>query len=259
MIFTMEQNNYNKKPPRRYLLAAIIFWMVLWQLGAWAVGHRLILPSPADTAVSLWRLLGLGIFWQSVFASCFRILLGLVLGCTAGALLAGAAYRFMAVRAACDVLITVMRTTPVASFIILALLWVPSRNLSVLISFIMVLPILYTNTLAGLIAQDEKLAQMAKVFALSPTKYLRYITLPQLAPWVAGGCRMAVGLAFKSGVAAEVIGLPGKTIGERLYQAKLYLETGELFAWTVVIILLCAAGEKLVDKLLQLAQRRLAK
>lgn len=259
MISTMASTDRTKKTPRRYTLAAVAFWIILWQLGAMALGHELLLPSPAAVAGALARLLGQRVFWQSIAASCSRILLGLVLGCAVGIGLAGAASAFVPVRVLADTLTTVLRTTPVASFIILALLWVPSRNLSVLISFVMVAPVLYANTLAGLNARDAQLAEMAALFKVSRGKRLRYVTAPQLAPWVAGGCRMAVGLAFKSGVAAEVIGLPGATIGERLYQAKLYLETGELFAWTLVIIALCAVSEKLVGWLLDLLQRRLAK
>lgn len=254
----MRPTDASKNMLRRYQAAAILFWLALWQLGAMALGHSLLLPTPAEVCAALGRLLTQRIFWQSIAASCLRIFLGLALGCIAGCLLAGLAGAYRPVRVLAGIPITVLRTTPVASFIILALLWVPGRSLSVLISFIMVMPVLYTNTLAGLDAKDEKLAEMAMLFGIKKAKTLRYLTLPQLAPWVAGGCRMAVGLAFKSGVAAEVIGLPCGTIGERLYQAKLYLETGELFAWTLVIIVLCAVSEKLLGRLLDLAQRRLA-
>ena len=48
-----------------------------------------------------------------------------------------------------------------------------------------------------------------------------------------------------SGIAAEVIGIPDASIGEQLYYAKLYLDTGGLFAWTFVIIVASSLFESL--------------
>lgn len=240
-----------------YTVAAVLFWVGVWQLAAALLGQELLLASPKMVLASLFKLMHSTIFWQSVGQSASRILVGFLLGSAAGILLGACAGAAAPLRVLLDAAMTVLRATPVASFIILALLWVPSRGLSVLIAFMMVLPVVYTNVLQGLDACDTKLAEVARVFAVSPAKKLRWITLPQLMPWIAGGCRTAVGLAWKSGVAAEVIGLPQGSIGERMYQTKLYLETGDLFAWTLVIILLCAICEKLIAAALTAVQRRL--
>ena len=137
-----------------------------------------------------------------------------------------------------------IKSIPVASFVILALIWIGSENLSVLISFLVVFPMIYINTIAGLKSTDKKLLEMAQVFSLNLPRRIRFIYLPALMPYLISGCRIALGMSWKSGIAAEVIGVPGRTIGEKLYLSKIYLATSDVFAWTIVIILISAAFEK---------------
>lgn len=143
-----------------------------------------------------------------------------------------------------------LKSIPVASFVILALIWAGSANLSVLIAFLVVLPVIYIHTVAGLESTDEKLLEMAKVFSMSPWKQIRYIYIPALVPYLRSGCGVALGMSWKSGVAAEVIGVPDHSIGEKLYMSKIYLNTGDLMAWTFVIIVISALFEKAVLRLL---------
>ena len=153
-----------------------------------------------------------------------------------------------------------MKATPVASFIILVLIWVPSRNLSVVISFLMVLPVIYTNVLNGIQSTDGKLLEMAEVFDVSPWRRIKYIYMSSVLPYFRAGCSLGLGLCWKAGVAAEVIGIPAGSIGEKLYEAKVYLETPDLFSWTIVIIILSIAFEKifllLTDLLVGRVERR---
>lgn len=152
-----------------------------------------------------------------------------------------------------------MKTVPVASFVILALIWFGSRNLSVFIALVMVFPVIYTNVLAGVRAADRELAEMARVFRIPLLRRIRCITLPQVAPYFRAGCALGLGLCWKAGVAAEVIGMPVPSIGERLQQAKVYLDTPELFAWTLVIVLISVGFEKLFMAALGALERRLTR
>jgi NitT/TauT family transport system permease protein len=140
--------------------------------------------------------------------------------------------------------IAVVKSTPVASFIILCLIWIPSRNLSVFISFLMVLPVIYTNILEGIRQTDSKILEMAKVFQVNPGRKIRYIYVSQVLPYFLSACRLSLGMCWKAGVAAEVIGVPSGSIGEKLYNAKIYLNTPDLFAWTIVIIVISFVFEK---------------
>lgn len=219
------------------------------------VGSELLLASPVTALKTLCGLAVQAGFWATAFTSLWRIFLGFLLAALAAALLAWMSSRFSACRFLVSPLVDVLKAVPVASFIILALMWVSGRQLSTLISFLMVFPVLYGNTLAGFDCADTQLLEMAYVFRLSGFKKFKAIYLPAALPSFTAGCRTGIGLAFKSGVAAEVIGLPAGTIGEKLYEAKLFLSTGELFAWTAVLILLSILCEKLILWLLKLLCR----
>lgn len=121
----------------------------------------------------------------------------------------------------------------------------------------MVLPIVYANMLEGIRQTDQKLLEMAKLLRVGAGRRLLYIYLPQLRPYLITACSVALGLSWKAGIAAEVIGIPDGSIGERLYEAKVYLNSADLFAWTVVIIAVSIAFEKLFLWLLRAGYRRL--
>ena len=249
----LEKNMKQTKKNRAGLLAAVVFWLAVWQAAAMLIGQEVFLVSPLQAAAVLVQLLPQVDFWQRVLFSTGRILLGFVLGALVSVLLAVAAERSTWVETLLAPVMQLVKATPVASFIILALVWVSGSSLSVLISFLMVLPVLYGAVRTGIESADGQLLEMARVFRLSPGRRLRAIWLPAVLPAFRQGCSVALGICWKSGVAAEVIGLPDGSIGDALYRAKITLSTGELFAWTFVIILLSAGFEKLFLALLDRA------
>ncbi|MGN0707696.1 MAG: ABC transporter permease [Faecalibacterium sp.] len=222
------------------------------------IGQEVFLVSPIQALSALLQLLPQVSFWQRIGHSSGRILLGFGLGALCSVVLAVAAHRWKVIDFLLTPVMQVVKATPVASFIILALVWVRSRWLSVLISFLMVLPVLYGAVRTGIDGADPQLLEMAKVFRLSPVRRLRAIWLPAVLPAFRQGCSVALGICWKSGVAAEVIGLPDGSIGDALYRAKITLSTGELFAWTFVILCLSAAFEKLFLALLDRGVRAVA-
>ena len=238
------------KKRRTGLLAAAVFWLAVWQAAAMAIGQEVFLVSPIQAAGTLMELLPQADFWQRVGFSAGHILLGFALGVVVSVLLAAAAERWTWVDTLLAPVIQLVKATPVASFIILALVWVSGRSLSILISFLMVLPVLYSAVRTGIESADVQLLEMAQVF------HLPLARRPAILPAFRQGCSVALGICWKSGVAAEVIGLPDGSIGDALYRAKITLSTGELFAWTFVIILLSAGFEKLFLALLDKAVAR---
>lgn len=233
---TMEWKNKIKSMLPRAL--AILFWLGAWQLASMRLGKEILLVSPIRTAATLVRLIGQRAFYEAVFLSFARISGGFLLGSISGVALAAFSFRFPLARPFIEPPLHVLKVTPVASFVILALVWIPSRNLAIFISFIMAAPILYAGALAGLESADARLVEMAAVYRVPTMRVLRYIYLPAAYPSLLSSCTLALGMCWKSGVAAEVIGLPDRSIGEMLYQAKIFLNTPELFAWTLAIILL---------------------
>lgn len=225
---------------------AVIFALALWQLAAAAVGNRLLLVTPFEVAVRLRELCVQAAFWRAVGFTLVRIVSGALLGMTAGLILALIAGSFRIVKLLLWPLVSAVKAVPVASFIILCLIWISSRNLSVFISFLMVLPVVYTNVLQGVESTERELLDMCRVFHVGSLKKLVFITLPQIKPFLLSGCGAAAGMAWKAGAAAEVIGIPTGSIGEKLYQAKVYFSSGDLFAWTLVIVVLSIIFEKLL-------------
>ena len=246
------------KKSRLAQLAAVGFWLVVWQIAAMVIGQEVFLVSPLQAIGTLLELLLQADFWQRVDFSAGRILLGFGLGAVSSVVLAVAAERWAWVETLLSPVMQLVKATPVASFIILALVWVSGSSLSILISFLMVLPVLYGAVRTGIESVDGQLLEMAEVFRLPLGRRVRAIWLPAVLPAFRQGCSVALGICWKSGVAAEVIGLPDGSIGDALYRAKITLSTGELFAWTFVIIVLSAAFEKLFLALLDKAVARAA-
>ena len=241
----MMRSTTSDKPRGRVRLWAVCFWLIVWQLLAMIVSQEILLASPLNVLKRLCALAVTAEFWQTIAFSLWRILGGFLLGCLAGAVLAALAARFQWVRELIAPFVALVRAIPVASFVIVALIWVPSRNLSLLIASLIVWPVTYTNLLYGIDETDPGLIEMASTFRVPPTRRLLFIYVPQVLPYFRAAVVTSMGLAWKSGVAAEVIGIPTGSIGERLYRAKVYLMTPDLFAWTLALIAVSLVCERL--------------
>lgn len=232
-------------------ILAVLAALAVWQLAAMSVGSRILLATPWQALGRLLALLPTAGLWRTVGCSFVRIAGGFLLALALGTALALAAYRRRMVETLLRPYVVVIKSVPEASFIILALIWMGSARLPLFISFLMVFPVIYGNTLQGLKSTDPQLLEMARLFRVPWARRLRYIHLPALEPFLLAGCSTALGMSWKAGVAAEVIGVVGGSIGERLYEAKIYLETADLLAWTVVIVAVSALFERLFLALLR--------
>jgi len=238
-----KQITFNNKIEKVMAVAAAL---VLWQLAAVLIGEEILLVSPLKVAVRLSELVFETEFWGAVLFSFKRITLGFVMAVLSGIVLAVAAYRFHIVEIFLWPYMAVIKAIPVASFIILCLIWLNSSSLPVFIAFLIVLPVIYTNMLTGFKSTDRKMLEMAKVFRLSFAKKLVFIYFPKLKPHFISALSVSLGLAWKSGVAAEIIAISDGSMGEMLYNAKLYLATADLFSWTVTIVLVSILFEKVI-------------
>ena len=240
-------------------LWAIIVWILVWQIISMVIGQEILLVSPVSVIVRLMELIKEYKFWQAIIFSLERIVSGFLLALVLGCISAGISHSVKLVGELLKPVVLVMKSTPVASFIILCLIWIPTKNLSIFISFLMVFPIVYTNMYEGIDNIDKKLLEMSKVFKIPLLKRIRYIYISETMPYLKSACMVSLGLSWKSGIAAEVIGKPVGSIGAILYEAKIYLDTKDVFAWTVVIICASVIFEKLflylLDKLIKAIER----
>lgn len=251
----MKQNHSTRNNLQR--AAAIVFWLLVWQIAAMALRQKLLLASPISVLVRLctiWREAG---FLASVSTSFTHIAGGFLLAFVIGSILAILAGRARIVEILLAPLMVTVKSVPVASFIIICLIWLTSSGLSTFISFLMVLPVIYNNVLGGIHNVDPQMLEAAAVFRVPWGRRFHYLWLPTIKGHLLSGCKTALGLAWKAGIAAEVIGLPSHTIGEALYRAKISFETVDLFAWTVIIVLISVVFEKIIMALLKLLYRRL--
>lgn len=245
------------------MLLPPVFWLGAWQLVAMAVdwsvqgrGNELLLPYPLTVARALATLAVTEQFWLTALASLCRILAGMALGTALGLGLAALTCASPLADALLSPAIRVIRATPVASFIILVLLWVYRSWVPVVISALMVLPVVWANLVRGIREVDGQLLEMAKAYRFSRGKTLRLVYLPSIRPYFLSAVTTAMGLAWKSGVAAEVLCLPRPSIGTQIYNTKLYLEIPQLFAWTVVVVVLSLVLERLLTLALGRWSRR---
>ena len=232
-------------------LLPLAFWLGVWQLAAMAVGQELLLPSPVSVVTVLARLAVTGPFWLTALASLGRIFGGLLVGCLLGGALAWLTYRFRWANLILAPAIRVVRATPVVCFILLVYLWVARERIPGAIAALMVMPVMWGNLEAGLRATDHRLLELANAYRFSGWKTVRLIYLPSLRPYFVSGFLTTLGLAWKSGVAAEVICPPKLAIGTEISFARTALETPALFGWTLVIIALSLALERLFRRLLK--------
>lgn len=247
MTFISFLNNTKVRKTLSVLLA-----LAVWQIAAAAVGSDMLLASPVRVLARLAALLWEPGFFSSVLFSFLRITAGFLLAFFMGIVFGFAAGKSGAIETVLWPWVVTGKTVPIASFIILCLIWMDHSGLTVLISFLIAFPVIYTNVLQGLKNTDEKKKELAALYRVPWTRRLLYIDLPAIKPYLLSASSVAVGMAWKAGVAAEVIGMVDGSIGDMLYQAKVYFQNADLLAWTVVIILISVLSEKLFALLLKL-------
>lgn len=235
---------------------AAIFWLAAWQAVS-LCAPKILFASPRRTVAALARLAGQGGFWLSVAHTLGKSALGFLLAFVSAVLLAAVAHRFLVAKTLLEPAVQLMKSLPVACFVVVALIWMPSAWISVLVAGFVVFPVTYINLQDGLSRLDRQLDEMAQVFRVPFAARLRYLYLPQVLPGVLSGCRVSVGMCWKAGIAGEIIGLPLHSIGEQLYLSKFYMAVDELFAWSLVIIAISLVLEKLIARALRYLRRKM--
>lgn len=222
------------------------FWIVFWQILTWLVNSKILLAGPVDVLSALLQQMSEAEFYLTALCSLLRIACGFFLAFFLGIAVGAAAYRLPLLEELLEPVVFLFKSVPVASFVVLLLIWFGPKKLTGMISFLVVFPMIYYSVLGGARETDPKMLEMARVFHMPLLQKIRHLYVPAVWPSLTAACKTALGMAWKSGVAAEVIGTPSHSIGEKLYMAKITLGTAELFAWTLVLIVLSYLFEKTV-------------
>ena len=231
-----------------YKIGAILFWIILWEILFRMINREIYLPSPYKTMTALIELIKLKVFWSIVFTTISRVIIGLAMSCGLGIIIGIICGLNTYVYQLFQPLMVAIKSTPVMSFIIIALIWFKSGLVPVFICFLMCFPIIWTSTVKGIQQVDQKLLEMAKIYSVSRFHVIEKIYFPSTIPYITAGMVTALGIGWKVTVAAEVLSNPRLSIGANLYNAKVYLESEKLFAWTIVIIVLSMIFEYIFKK-----------
>ncbi len=239
-----------------YKSISVVLLVASWEALSLIVGEDFLLASPIQVAKRLFQLPFENGFIQTSFFSLGRIFTGFLLAFVLGLILAVLSSQFQFVEYLLWPYVNVMKAVPVASFIILSLIWFSYEKLTIFIAFLIAFPAIYSNVLQGMKNADAQLLEVASLYQVPFVRRLKYVYLPSVKPFLLSSCNVAVGMAWKAGVAAEVIGIVKGSIGERLYEAKIYFLNADLLSWTVVIICLSIISEKAFVTLIKLIMRR---
>lgn len=232
-------------------IAGVFFWIAAWQILAMVMENAMLLPTPVRVIIRLFELMGTLDFWRITLTSIGRILLGTVLAMGLGIVLAMLTVSSSILEDLISPLMMTIQATPVASITILVLIWLDRDLVPVLICVMMVLPVVWNNVCAGIRSTDPQLLEMGAVYRLSQLQLIRRIYIPTVLPYFRAACSSALGLGWKAGIAAEVLTVPAQSIGRMISEAKLYLLTEELFAWTLMVVILSLCLQKLILRLLK--------
>ncbi|MZJ49361.1 ABC transporter permease subunit, partial [Collinsella aerofaciens] len=230
--------------------AVAAFWLAVWVFAAALVAQPLILPGPGTVAMALLRLVCDGGTWAILAGSGARILGGLALAAVCGGVLAGISSRSRAFARLVAPALSFVKATPVACVVVLLLIWLGSARVSIAAVFLMALPGVYFSLVEGLTQADRPLEQMFRLHGVRGWRLFCAHTWREVLPFALSCARAVIGMSWKAGVAAELIGMAVGTVGERIYQAKLLIETADLLAWTVLVVAASWACERVLVWLL---------
>lgn len=233
--------------------AVAAFWLAAWMLLAALVAQPLILPGPGAVALALLRLVCDASTWAILASSGARILGGLVLAAVCGGVLAGVSSRSRVFAHLVAPALSFVKATPVACVVVLLLIWLGSARVSIAAVFLMALPGVYFSLAEGLAQVNKPLEQMFRLHGVRGWRLFCAHTWREVLPFVLSCARAVIGMSWKAGVAAELIGMAVGTVGERIYQAKLLIETADLLAWTVLVVAASWACEHVLVWLLRVS------
>jgi len=248
------KSSYQGKPGLRRLvicakaLFVLAFWLALWQLAALKVHNALLVPTPGAVGARLYELALSADFWRIIGESLARIMAGFALGVISGLVMAVVTSASRGASLLFSPALKAVLSTPVASFIILLIIWFNPSLVPMLVALLVVLPVVWRHVGGGIAALDEQMLEMACVFHIPRARCLRRLYVPALIPHFLSACSVALGLAWKSAVAAEVISYSRFSIGGELKAGQTYLQTADVFVWTIVVIILSLLIEKLLTK-----------
>lgn len=228
---------------------SILLIPVAWQLLSWQMAQPQLIPSFPDLIRALLRLVYTSGFLVSIGTTCLRACVGLLLSLAAASITAFLLNRSEAIRFLFMPWLSLLRSVPVISFILLALIFLNPEMIPLLIAFLTMYPLLTENLLKGLMNRRDSWKILARQFHLNAWNRLFQINYPQLKPYLFSGLASAVGFGWRAIIMGEVLSQCVDGIGKRMKEAQVFIDVPELIAWTLVAIVLSWLTDKLISRL----------
>lgn len=228
---------------------SILLIPVAWQLLSWQMAQPQLIPSFPDLIRALLRLVYTPGFLVSIGTTCLRACVGLLLSLAAASITAFLLNRSEAIRFLFMPWLSLLRSVPVISFILLALIFLNPEMIPLLIAFLTMYPLLTENLLKGLMNRRDSWKMLARQFHLNAWNRLFQINYPQLRPYLFSGLASAVGFGWRAIIMGEVLSQCVDGIGKRMKEAQVFIDVPELIAWTLVAIVLSWLTDKLISRL----------
>lgn len=249
-MITVKKKHGIKIPSYVKTPLALLFWLGVWYALCRFVDMELLVPSPRAVIDAFSVLLREREFYISCFNSLYKVLTGWAAGVFFGTVLGVLTHLSSVLKSLFEPLLHIIKATPVASFIVLALVLMTSKAVPAFTCALITVPVVWANVTEGLASPDEGLLEMAAVFNMSRKNRIRDIYVPALKPYFSAAAITSMGLSWKAGIAAEVICSPKNTIGAGISDAKVYLESPQLFAWTITVVVMSVILEKILARIL---------
>lgn len=243
------------------IIVITIFWFGIWEVLSLLINKSLLFPTPIRVVEKLINLALTSQFWEITLLSLLRVGLGIIIAIILGSIIgllcsfSKITYSFI------TPFVTVIKSTPVASFIILFIVLIKNGNeiTPIIISSLMVFPIVFSNVYKGIESVDKNLIEVSKIYKIPFKQRISALYLPTLMPYFSSALLSSIGLGWKAGIAAEVLCTPKISIGTELFNGKQYFENIDVFAWTATVIIISLVFELVVTRLFKLILKKYIK
>lgn len=247
----LKDNGRKKIKSFAYGLLGVASALLIWSMAAASVSSSLILPSPLNVTHALVNLIGTESFWAAVFGSSYRVVLAFLYSLAIGTVLGSFSAFFSSFESFLLPILTTIRSTPVLALILVAMFWLPSGFVPIFSAILMAFPVFFTSTKAGIQSVDKDLVEMAKVFKVPSFVRFFRLHIPSAKLHLLSGAKNSLGICWKVVVAGEILVQPINSVGTKMQEQRLSLETSGVFAWAIITILLCGASEYVLGRIIR--------
>ena len=229
------------------IILSVILLLVIWQIASKNVDSQILLPGVYDVIVKLFELFFSKNFIYDVLSTVIRAFDSFVIIVVLATILGTLAGKYRVLGWFITPILTVLKTTPVMSVILLAFIWFETGTVPVFSAFLMGFPIMYMMMEGAVEHLEVEMDQMCYLYGFKKSQKIRYYIVPTLAKSFSLGARQTLSMVWKVVVAAEVLTIPKFGVGAKMQFAQIQLETSEVFSWTLIAILLSAIGDYLFN------------